>query len=192
MGKMRTSPGRVNFLRPLTKEEVSTNLHPWFDFDNQSWRDGEHRKMRIRRTCADCGEEKWIKVADVRFSLKREHLTAFCRRCSSSHVNHSHPGPSHGNWKGGRFRNSLGYVWRWAPNHPHRGTRRIVLEHRLVMEKALGRYLLPGENVHHKNGVRDDNRLENLELWIRPHPIGVRATDTPHCPTCTCGEVHHR
>lgn len=52
-----------------------------------------------------------------------------------------------------------------------------MFEHILVLEEALGRHLLAEESVHHRNGVRDDNRRENLELWVRPHPSGIRVED---------------
>jgi hypothetical protein len=52
-----------------------------------------------------------------------------------------------------------------------------IKEHRYVMEQFLGRPLLPTENVHHRNGVRDDNRLENLELWLTSQTPGQRICD---------------
>ncbi|HWC34873.1 MAG TPA: HNH endonuclease [Mycobacteriales bacterium] len=61
--------------------------------------------------------------------------------------------------------------------HPRGGSSGYVFEHILVAEELLGRYLAPDETIHHRNGVRDDNRPETLELWTRPQPSGIRARD---------------
>lgn len=93
-------------------------------------------------------------------------------------------------FRGGR-RVIKGYVHVLMPSHPSLvGTqRRYVQEHRLVMEQKLGRLLERHEKVHHKNGVRDDNSPDNLELWSHGHPAGQRAHEQQHCQTCTCFQV---
>lgn len=74
---------------------------------------------------------------------------------------------------------SSGYVQLRRPDHPAAwgNAKCWIHEHRVVMEEQLGRYLLPGENVHHKNGNRADNSPTNLELWVTAQPAGQRPED---------------
>jgi hypothetical protein len=85
-----------------------------------------------------------------------------------------------------RFTDHNGYVYvRVAGYNPTNAD--WVAEHRYVLEKKIDRKLRKGESVHHINGIRDDNRPENLELWVGAIRYGQRATDI----TCqNCGEPY--
>lgn len=74
----------------------------------------------------------------------------------------NHFGKKHWNWHGGIWHFD-GRIYLYTPKHPY-SNKNYVLRSRLVMEKHLGRFLLPTEKVHHINGVKDDDRLENLLL----------------------------
>lgn len=172
--------------------EIKGADNPRFELDarGQWWyvaqyRDG--RKSRTRARVAECEECK------QRFLTSIFHRAArFCsRKCASKReVKNPVCGERHHAWKGGRMVTPKGYVAVLTPYHPSlKGSqRRYVLEHRLVMEQITGRFLKPKEHVHHRNGIRNDNRPENLELWVNGHPPGQRVEEqrTKHCPTCTC------
>lgn len=70
------------------------------------------------------------------------------------------------------FKGPNGYMWVVTEERP-----KGMPQHRYVMEQHLGRKLYKHEQVHHINGVRDDNRIENLELWSTSHPAGQRIED---------------
>ena len=78
-------------------------------------------------------------------------------------------------WSPWRF-DRHGYLYRTRQAGPGGKIVREI-QHREVMKEKLGRDLLPGENVHHINGVRHDNRPENLELWVTKQPKGQRPED---------------
>jgi hypothetical protein len=100
---------------------------------------------------------------------------------ANSGTRNGHWGKRAHNWKGGRTKTAYGYIDVWAPDHPHAKSGRYVLEHRLLMERHLlaanpaSPYLADGHlhrqaDVHHVNGVKDDNRIENLVvMWKDDH-----------------------
>ena len=98
---------------------------------------------------------------------RKDKRSKFCDSCSDRRRH----------WKGGKTTTANGYIYQYCPEHPNATCKGYVMQHRLVMEEHLGRPLKAHENVHHINGIRDDNSLENLELWTRHQPTGSRVSD---------------
>lgn len=131
----------------------------------RAWEIGRKgHRLCIFRACPDCGKEQWVEM------YKGQPKSVRCKPCALKP-------PNHPSWKGGRNETQYGYIQiKLQPDdffYPMADSRGYVMEHRLVMAKALNRCLLPWEVVHHK-GVKypegsienkQDNRYpENLEL----------------------------
>jgi len=104
-------------------------------------------------------------------------LNGTTRSCGCMLNKNPRRGNTHPCWRGGRTIASTGYVRIKLPNHPRADTKGYVAEHALVMEQSIGRPIVLGETIHHKNGIRGDNRIENLELWVGNHTSGQRMND---------------
>ena len=117
-----------------------------------------HGNVYIWAACVVCSKQRWVR------QLKGRLKDTICHQC----VMGTHRREGHYNWNGGRFSDKKGYILIKVQSHdffyPMAGNKGYVGEHRLVMAKSLGRCLQGWEIVHHKNGIRDDNRIENLEL----------------------------
>jgi hypothetical protein len=115
-------------------------------------------RQQIPIQCGKCGSERVAHAANIR----TEEFTGLCRSCL-------HTGPTSTTWKGGRVLKQ-GYVHiKIYPEHPlyqaMATATGYIPEHRLIMAEHIGRPLKRTEVVHHKNGIKTDNRIENLELF---------------------------
>ena len=113
------------------------------------------RAKYIWHACVDCGKERWVVLT---------HGQPKSQRCHSCNIK----GERHQQWKGGRHKTTDGYIEVWlSPNDffsPTANKDGYIKEHRLMMARHLGRNLHQWEIVHHKNHIKDDNQIKNLQL----------------------------
>jgi len=139
---------------------------------------GESRIRRITLTCANCGEP--FETFPSHFN-RRKYCSSKCKHTSEAFLrakSEQAAGDLNPNWRGGRSLRHDGYVYARAADHPYAGPNGYVLEHRLVMEAwlrendpssaflitlGMQRYLAPALVVHHRDGDRTNNAIENLE-----------------------------
>lgn len=105
-----------------------------------------------RRPCEICG--KPMKVQPHQFETKK-----VCSRACNNEMKRRQP-----RREGHKYTRADGYISVYLPSHPDASKQGQILEHRLVMERKIGRRLLRSEHVNHINHIRDDNRPENLEI----------------------------
>jgi hypothetical protein len=133
----------------------------------------ERKHHQVQWLChCDCGTERAVYGHALRYNTSSSCGCYLHDRCGTLH-----PG-----WKGGRTTRKTGYVFLTNPEFPGKGINGAnesgqVAEHVVVISRHLGRPLYKGETVHHKNGIKNDNQLDNLELWSKSHPAGQRVED---------------
>jgi len=169
----------------------------------------------IWMACPVCGKERWVMYA----TYKKRGKPLLCRSCTGKRtVNQNNLkwwnegehkegcqcarcadqwGKNNPMWNGG-----VSYqgdyktikIYPDSPCYEMADSRGYVMEHRLVIAEKMGRVLSSNETVHHINGIKDDNRLDNLEVWWGNHGKGVRVKDMLnswaklydyHCDCCS-------
>jgi hypothetical protein len=150
------------------KEEIGSRYKRWTIIG----KGGKNTKGNAMWICkCDCGT-----IREINGSRLRHGQTTSCG-CYRTEQNKTRCKEKSPCWKGGKITNTDGYILLHKSDHPNAKNDGYIAEHVYVMSEHIGRALTKGETIHHKNGIRDDNRIENLELWASRHKPGQRVSD---------------
>ncbi len=137
-----------------TRKKMRDNHWDSSGRNNPSWKNDPARK-----NCLFCQKPFYV-------PFYRKDKAKYCSSdCYHKGVRGKYIYSNNPNWKGGRCVDKDGYILIKNREHPFAKKNGYMLEHRLVVEKQLGRYLTPEEVVHHQNEIKDDNRIENLIVF---------------------------
>jgi hypothetical protein len=156
LGRPRTNPPKTCEYCGVEFFSYNSANRPRGRFCSKKCYDTWQRRGRVMRTCEHCG-----KAFDRAPSFETRQPARFCSKSCESTARIKRPLGREYNGKPAVLDNQ-GYVRVYEPDHRDATKGGWVVEHRLVAERDLGRPLGPGENVHHVNGVKHDNRPENL------------------------------
>ncbi len=107
--------------------------------------------------CKNCGKKKRVPYC--------HRNSKFCSSlCGNRYLAKTQRGSKHPMWNKGIKKDKYGYSYRHVKYHPNMNSQNYVFEHRIIMEDYLGRFLKENEIIHHKNGIKYDNKIENLQL----------------------------
>ena len=125
--------------------------------------DSHSRESYVWVICPICQRGRWRTKTEIKRDRRPNSHLHRCHHCAVSQK-----GDKCVNWKGGRTKDGEGYILIYTPENsffaPMRNNIGYIREHRLVMAKHLGRCLQIWELVHHKNHIKDDNIIANLQL----------------------------
>lgn len=135
---------------------------------------GNKLSARHVKQCIKCRLAPSIKFCKGCGKRLHRAIRKWCKKCYLKELSkRKQDGSSNKMWKGGKTKHSKGYIYIKKRDHPFCDKQGYIFEHRLIIEKEIGRYLQPDEIVHHINGIKDDNRIENLKIMKQSEHINL-------------------